>query len=582
MAWRLWAIIVWAACGLGTAWAAPPTFHVTPESRPLNLAAWIDATRATIAAPDAPMDPDAMWALPDGTRNPNAEAWELTGGERWIGRATVIGVREGQDYVFQVPMPQVDHAHLWWRIGRGEWQHARAGDRVPLSQWPFANPFPAFSIDVGADPVDVILTVENAAYLRVPVTLMPDPQFRENLVQRANLSGMIMGLGAMVTLVCLLGALAYRERSHWVLAGVSAWVLLSVAANNGYLTIWFTGDWPAFNDWSRSITAVILIGFMVLLCTEALDPLHLKRRERLIGIAAPLVAAVYAVVQLTLLPLAWRVQGALLLTVIFLLACGALCAVNALRGGRHVSWVSGAVIALLFAPVVVAAGPDQVSGLDLRAAAVGVCMYTGLLLFRHTLMVRDRYGRDVLGREAIGTSRDPLTALWSYEGFEQRHAEAALREAAGQGTASVMMLAVPGLDEAAIEHGSTVAERTLVRFAALLHRLLGQRWALARVSRTRFAAISLRPITSRELGEAATQVLAHCVRVQQPFDLVATFDLRIACSRRRLADLSMAELLRDMRNAALALNGRKRIVYMQPTAMSSLGSIGAEVETAEA
>ena len=564
--WLAWVLGAWMGC-VGAA-AAASAVAVSQSMPASSLVPVLDTLRVPV---EAPLDPAALWAAAPGERAPGGDVWQLRYGERMVGRATLTGVRDGEGYVVQVPMAQVDHVRLWWRVGGGPWRSAHAGDRVALSRWPFANPFPAFLVDVGPQPVDIVLAVENAAFLRVPVNLLTDAQFRENQVRRASLSGMVMGLGAMVTIVCVLGAIGYASRARWMLAGVSAWMLFAIGANNGYLTVWFTGEWPAFNDWARSSSGQVLGGLMALMFVESLDALHVRARERAFALGTLALALVYAVLQVTVLPPPWRVPGTVGLAVLVIGSSAVFCALNFLRGGRHNGWIAGALASLTFAPILGYAAPDQVANLDLRAAALAVSLYTSLLLIRHVLMLRDRYGRDVLGREALGVNRDPLTALWSYDGFQHRYAEAALREAAGQGTASVMLLALPGLDDAAMQHGNAAIERALVRFAAELQRRLGQRWALARVSRTRFAAISLRPLTAVELAETATQVLTDCARIMQPLDFVGALDLRIACSRRRLADTPLQELLRELKQAALGLAYRKRIAYLQPMPANALG-----------
>jgi GGDEF domain-containing protein len=275
------------------------------------------------------------------------------------------------------------------------------------------------------------------------------------------------------------------------------------------------------------------------------------------------------------LPPHWRVVAAIIFAVLAVVSCSVLWVLNVVRGGRQVGWMAAAVGSAVCAPIVAFVIPEQIAGLDVRAATLAASLFTTVLLVRHSMMVRDRHGRDVLGRAAIGDFRDPLTALWAYDGFQQRHAEAALREAAGQGTSSVMLIALPGLDNAGVQHGTTMTELTLVRFAAAMQRLLGQRWAVARVSRTRFAAISLRPLNPVELADTATQVLAQCARITQPLNLVNDFDLRIACSRRRIAETPMPELLRELKQAALALDFRKRIAYLQPMPAAAVGEVAA-------
>ena len=126
----------------------------------------------------------------------------------------------------------------------------------------------------------------------------------------------------------------------------------------------------------------------------------------------------------------------------------------------------------------------------------------------------------------------------------------------------MLLLLLPGLDKAMVQHGTTLTERSLVRFAAALQQLLGQHWAVARLSQKRFAAISLRPLTAGELADAATQVLANCGRITQPLNVVAEFDLRLATSQCPLSELALPELLRELKHMGLALSPGKRIVHM--------------------
>lgn len=552
-----WVGVLLALCA---AWAqAAPLLRLASAGPTLNLARQMETLRLPAGAP---LDPDTLWEAPAQAPNPAEDSWRLRAGEQRVGRFSVAALAEGQKQVLQLPMPQVDEVRLWWRRRGEAWQWAQAGDRVPMSTWPFASPFPAFPIDVGAEPVDVIVAVANGATLFVPVTLQPDPAFRENLVLRANLSGVVMGLGAMVVIVCLLGALSYGGRPRWTLAIVATWTLLAVTANNGYTAVWLTGEWPVFNDWARTQSAVILAGLVVLLFSEGLDALYVRPVERAIGIAAPVLALAYAVAQLLWLPTEARVPASVVAAVLSLGCCAVLCALNALRGGRHTIWPALALLAWAGVPVLALVVREQLGSLDLRAAAVAALFYTALLMVRQGISAHDRYGRDVLGRDAISVNRDPLTALWSYDGFQQRYAEAALREAAGQGSPSVLLFMLPGLDHAVVQHGTTLTERTLVRFAAGMQRLLGQGWAVARVSHRRFAAISLRPLKPDELAAVTTQVVSHCARITQPLNLLTEFDLRVAGGERKLADVPLPELLGELRQAALALAPGKRIAHL--------------------
>lgn len=538
--------------------AAPPVLPL-PGPEGLDLALRMEAVRVPV---NAPVQADALWTESGAAGVEPTHRWRLFPGERLVGRATLEGSAQGADYVVEVPIPSLDEAHVWYREQGGPWRAARAGDLVAMRHWPFANQFPAFPVAVGAQPVDLIVAAHNNGVLRVPVTLLPDRAFRENNLRRANLSGLVLGLGLMITIVCLIGAVVLRRREHWLLAAVSAWTLLAIATSNGYHAVWLTPDGPAFNDASKHFTAIVMAGLFVPLVAQSLDPQHVRRGERLFAAALLALALAYATAQALWLPHSWRIGSAFAAASLCVLSCTALSMLNALRGGRYARWVGAGVLSLATASSLVFLPQQFIGGIDLRALAVAVVLYCALLLLRHALSLRERYGRDVLSRAAISADRDPLTALWSYEGFQLRHAEAALREAAGHATPSMMLFQLPGLERTGAEYGIVLTERALVRFAAALQNLLGHRWVIGRLSKTRFAAVSLHSPQPGQLVSTATRVLSHCTRMWRPLSVVTDFDMRIVCRYQRLGEPAFVQQLREMEEAGRSLNEGKRITLL--------------------
>jgi len=546
----------WGFLGLlmlcAVAWAQPPT--ITTDAR-RDLAREMETIRLPA---EFVLQPDPAWRGEGAPVEPSTR-WRVAAGDRLVGRATLRGAG---NHVIEVPILSLDEAQVWHRSPGGTWERAIAGDRIPLSTWPFANQFPAFPITMTTEPLEVMVAVRNSGRVQVPVTLIPDAEFREHSVRRANLSGMVLGLGLGVAIVCLLGATTLRTRAHRLLAGLALWVLFTIACNNGYMALWLTPEWPAFNDSAKHFSATIMAGVYVLMVAHALDRLVLPRRERLAAAAAVPLAVTYALAQAFWLPPTMRIGGAAATSFFCVASVLGLCALNAMRGGRHVAWVAGSALCIAAGTLLALLPFRLVGGLDLRAAAIAICLYVALLLIRHVLHLRERYGRDVLSRAAVSASRDPLTALWSYAGFQQRHAEAALREAAGQGGAAMMLFLLPGLGRADAEHGAVLTERAMVRFAATLHAVLGRRWAIGRVSHNRIAAVSLdmHPVTPLE--EVATLVLSHCARQSTPVDLVAVFDLRIVCRPGPLGHTPLVDALRGMEEAGRSLATGKRITLL--------------------
>lgn len=547
------------------AWAADaPQLALARGDSLVNLTERMAAQRVPLAVP---VDPDALWqGLEGAPGQPQhqalapAERWQTRAAERIVGRITLSGGREGDIYVVQVPLSAVDEVQVWFREQGGAWRSGVGGDRVALSRWPFAGQYPAVPIPVRQAPVDLLVMLANDGAVNTPVWIMADPAFREVQLRQANLSGLVMGLGLMVLVVTVIAAMLLHGRAHWLLAGVAAWTLVTAMCLNGYMAVWFTPEWPRFNDACKHVTAVMLAGLIVSLTAHALDQRFLSRGERWLKWLAPLAGAAYAGIQLAWLPGAWRPPGTLAWACLSLLACLAMCVLNALQGGRYVRWIAAAVGCFGLSVVLVFVRVGYVAGLDVRSATVGALLFACSLLFRQALFARERYGRDVLGRAAIAANRDPLTALLSYQGFQQAYDEALLKQGAGHGQASVMLFWMPGLEKSGADHGFVLTERAIVRFAASLQGVLGDAWSIARLSKTRFACIGIGAASVQEVQTLATQVLAHSTRQTDPVGPVSDFDLKIACTHRRLAAEGLKPLLFELEEAARGLVLPKRIV----------------------
>lgn len=541
------------------AWASVAVLPLAPTRPAIQLTGHMNVQRLPLS--DA-VDPDTLWQGGTAAPMPDQPRWQLAADERMVGRVTLQGSGARATYVVEVPAPSVDEVRVWHREAGGAWQAGVAGDRVALSLWPFASQFPAFPVVVGEAPVDLIVAVANSGPLGVAVDIVPDAVFRETQTLRANLAGVVMGLGAMVAVVCLLGALTQRRRASWLLAVVCVFTLVMAACVNGYMALWLTPESPAFNDASKPFFGLVLGGLLVALTAESLDGRYLSRIERVASFPVVLLCLAWATAQALWLPLSWRAPGLAACAVLTTVCCVVLCVRSAIRGGRQSRLVGGGVACLALAWGVVLMFRDFTGGVDFRSALVGILLYAMLLLFRQALLLRERYGRDVLGRAAVSANRDPLTALLSYPGFELAHDETLLRQAAGAHAASMMLFVLPGLDESDAEHGFVITERALVRFAAALQSALGNTWSIARLSRTRFACISTQPYDEAQVVEQATRVLARCARISRPLEPLADFDLRIACLHRPMVSHGLGQVLKELERAALAMLPGKRIAVV--------------------
>ena len=559
-------IVVQQQAWIGILWLAAVTAcHAAPELWLAHSAPHVSLTERMQAGripADAPQDPEQLWNAAASQPVEAGKRWHVVPGEATVGRVTLLGTRERDTYVVLVPLPWVDEVQVWYREQGNGWKGAVAGDRVALSRWPYPGTFPAFPIPLREKPLDLIVSVANDGPLGVPVWIMPDPVFRENQIRQSSLSGVVIGLGLMITMVCLIGGAILRRGANWLLAGVTGWALVAVVCVNGYMALWLTPEWPAFNDTCKHFVSVVLAGLMVALVAESLDERYLTRGGHLLKWLAPALGLAYGIVQALWLPPPWRVPGGVAWAVACMMACIALCLLSVLQGGRYVQWIAAAIGCVLLGIGLAYVPLEIVGGMDLRAAGVGGLLFAASLLIRQALYSRERYGRDVLGRAAISANRDPLTALLSYSGFQEAFEGVALRQGAGQGCPSVMLFMLPGLERSNADHGFVLSERALVRFAACLHRVLGNSWSIGRLSKARFACVSAQSLDHAQLQALATQVLAECARVAEPLAPVSDFDLRIAARVCRQLSAGFATLLTELEEAGRAMEAGKRIVLL--------------------
>jgi len=554
-------LLALALLGLApSAWAvSAPVLRVDPHIGRLNLTLHMAAMRV---ADGQDVEPDTLWRGDAGEPLEAAERWRTQTGSRLVGRIVLQGGERPGNYIVHVPAGWIDEVQLWYREAGGSWHGAMAGDRVPLSRWPFAAQNPAFDIAVGSRPVDLLLVVDNPANARIPVWLMPDALYREAAIRQSNLSGMNMGLGLMVVVFTVLGAAVYRRRAHVLLAAVSGWVLLTVVCLNGNMALWFTPESPGFNDGNKQFTGVMMSALMLTLTAEALDQRYLSRLEHALKWAVPVAVLLYAVVQVVWLPTTWRLPGAGLVTLATLAASAAMCGMSAMRGGRYVRWIMAALGCYAVAVLTVYLPLDYIGGLDVRAATVAFMLFASMLAFYQALFLRERYGRDVLGRAAIAANRDPLTALLSLQGFQQAYDQALLRQGAVGGKTPVMLFMLPGLEQSGMDHGFVLTERVVVHFAAILQAVLGDTWSIGRLNKTRFACIGVGGAQQLDMQALATQVLAHCARATGGQSPMNGFDLRITCAQREIGLGGMSALLRELEDAAAAIIPPKRIALV--------------------
>jgi GGDEF domain-containing protein len=547
-------ILLLAACDAA---ASAPLLEVSPSMPSRSIGTAMSVAILPLAQP---ADPDSLWsAAPSDISTWTDGNWVARPGRRVVGRARLVSPQGGL-YVLQALDSSADRVRVWFRQPGQPWQGAEAGDRVPISQWPFLGQFPSFALALTEQPLDLIVMVENGETLGVPLWLRSDAGYRGAQFLQASFIGLAMGLGLMGALMSLVSAATFRRRADWMVLGYALWCLVVVISITGYMAVWFTPNAIGFNDYAKDVSLILLGGLMVGVVAEVLDHLDILGLQRWLGIAFVLLGIAFALVYVFVLPGLWRTKALAWWEAWCVLAAAVLCGVSWLRGS-HLVALPAAAVAMTALTVAMqydafALGDDD---LDLTSVLAALLLFASAQLLRQTLFLRERLGRAVLGRAAISANRDPLTALLSYAGMQHSYDEASLRRLAGRGQVALMLLSLPRFDECSLEHGLVLTERGVVRFAAALQQVLGHQWQIGRLSKTRFAALSNMSGGSDRVVETATRVLTHCARLQEPLSPLRDFDLRIVCAQRSDTGTPFRELLRELEDASLALEDNKRI-----------------------
>ena len=85
---------------------------------------------------------------------------------------------------------------------------------------------------------------------------LPKTQAVSTLLIEKSLELILLGLTVLLLLPFAVLP-PNTEQVGLLLAGVATWVFITVISLNGYMAVWLTPEWPAFNDASKQFTGVM-------------------------------------------------------------------------------------------------------------------------------------------------------------------------------------------------------------------------------------------------------------------------------------------------------------------------------------
>lgn len=538
----------------------PAPIALDDEHHPIPLAGharyWIDdARRATPEALAAAgpvdwsvlqpgrrytIDGKALWVQFDATR---------TGPQRWFVEAGSSGV---------------DRIQFFYRDAEGRWVTQEAGDTRPVSQWPLPGRLPTFELaGPPGQPVRYWLRIEHARVdYASPLVLYDQSTLFESREQEQFLLGGYFSLAALITLVSLANALAFRDRNFAVYAAYVAALAIGQLAYLGVGAQHLWDQWLRWNELATFVLPGVSAAVGVWFTQTVTEPARFSRALDLSVWA--LIAALLSSVALDAV-MATRASFLLqiALTSLALVVIVALVAM---------AWIQDEdpyirLIALGFMPVVVLAifpiarsfNLIPVSALTRYGVSIGAALEMPILF--HALSLRGSRRREAQARAATLSRNDTLTGLAHTRSFLQRLETALQRCAALKHTCALLAVKIANYDAIVAEFGRDTAERALVVSASYMRTATGDVDMAARVGDHFFALLLEGPATTQEAGSRAQQLVASGLRTSDalPPGLTLKFHIAVAMLPDRQLDAESA--LRWMQDAvnAIPFDSRKLI-----------------------
>ncbi len=470
------ALLAWAAVPAPVA-AAAGEGDIT-----LQAQVWIDAGgQATIeqvaggAAQWQPMERHRAIPLGNGSLWMRFELPARDAAQRW--------------HLLVSGSPFIDRASLFTRGPDGAWQAQRAGDQVPVGDWPHPHFAPLFSVDAQA----------GVAWLQLrnhPAPTSPFVQLltAESLQERSQwtylLVGGYLGFGLLVFVVGLMHARLYRDRVFHAYCLYVACMLLFQLAFTGLGGALLWPRWAAFNDAAPALFMLPMAASGIWFVSEATA---LQRHSRRVDAFARgfvifgfLLAIVYPLARAGWAYTLLNVYG--LVSVV--LSIG-LCAWTWRKGERYSGWLLLGFLPVHLGypfPALRAAGVLPDSWATQYAVLIGSAIEIPLLLWILHWRAKD-FSENRVRMRAL-ESTDPLTGLTITPVLRLRVRDALRRAQRTGQRCCVLLVELANHAEIVEREGREAGDRALVVAAARLSSVVRDLDTVCRVADARFAILT--------------------------------------------------------------------------------------------
>jgi two-component system, sensor histidine kinase LadS len=536
-------LTLWTLAGGGVAAAqAEPTLP-WDGGRDVPGQYWIDVSgKASLEAARAAFDGGR------GRAADPAQIMPLGGGVAVWYRLQLPVVTAPVPAVFAVPFGGMDNVELFHPEGAGVWGHQRAGESLPVSQWPMRYLHPAFALTVQPQETQpTYLRVQHSHSTGVSWVLRDAGSFGESAKLWHLAFGAYGGFMVLVIVLNIFNAVSWRDPIHLYYAVQVALVGLGIMSLTGIGGEYLWPDSAWWNDKASVVLPAASLGWMGLFLRE----LVAERGQRLVSWALLVHVGICALMVAGFLMFGredfFRLPSAYAL--VALASILALLTWFSLRRPKVGLWVlagmavlTAGTLATLFRnldwmPVSFATqyGPQVGGALEIPLMLIG-------------LYFRSRERRDNRVRLDALTHTDPLTGVGNHRVLLTQLEQLLARSRRERPVGAVLQVHVANLAEIRGVYGREAAEAAMVRAAECVTREAAESDLVAREQGGDLVMVMEGKAVRTQVAAAGRNIIARGLKFTGRLPPNVTLSLRVAAA--------CAPFPQDNAQALLATLGR--------------------------
>lgn len=517
---------------------APPAANATHTGPDLVAQYWVDiggsasieqARQAFAQGAGRPVDPSQVMPLDLRTT-----VWY---------RLHLPAVQVRTRAVLRIEFTGTDAAELFRLDADGRWQSQRAGDAIPVAQWPVRHQQPTFVFEVQAGEVEpTFLRVRNAQPVRVKWVYETAEAFARASELWHLAAGAYGGIVLVVVLVSLFAAVSWRDPIHLYYTIHVVLVASSVMALTGFAGVYLWPEHPWWNDKAPMVIPFLALAWTGLFVRE----LVAERGRRLVSwlllahvaVCLALVAAFLVVGRENVFraPSVYGTPGLVLIVGVLIW--------YALRRPAVGTWVLAGIAMLAVGavlPMLHNLGLLPSSFLVRHGVPIGSALEIPLVLAG--LFYRSSERRETRLRSQALDHTDPLTGLANQRVLLRTLDKLLVKARRDPHQGAVLRIHVGNLHALRAEYGREAAEAALLRAAECVAVEARENDLVAREQGSDLVLVLAGGITRAQAVEAGRNIIARGLKFSPRLPPGVTLSLKVAGAAAPLPETDAAGLL---------------------------------------